>query len=102
MSVYGIGTGYFAWQATEKIQKNNAGTDFADMIANKEIQKAALDVFEDEPLAVDSPLYEVQDQLILTPHVAWASVEARQHLVEEVYQNIEAFLNGRERNIVNH
>lgn len=42
MSVYGIGTGYFAWQATEKIQKNNAGTDFADMIANKEIQKAGI------------------------------------------------------------
>ena len=61
-----------------------------------------LDVFEDEPLAVDSPLYEVKDQLLLSPHVAWASVEARQRLVEEVYQNIEEFLNGRQRNIVNH
>ena len=39
MSVYGIGTGYFAWQVTEKIQKNNSGTDFADMIANKETKK---------------------------------------------------------------
>ena len=71
-------------------------------LKNHEIQKAALDVFEDEPLAVDSPLYEVKDQLLLSPHVAWASVEARQRLVEEVYQNIEEFLNGRQRNIVNH
>ena len=73
-----------------------------EALKNHEIQKAALDVFEDEPLAVDSPLYEVKDQLLLSPHVAWASVEARQRLVEEVYQNIEEFLNGRERNIVNH
>ena len=43
MSVYGIGTGYFAWQATEKIQKNTAGTDFADMIANKETKKVGID-----------------------------------------------------------
>ena len=73
-----------------------------EALKNHEIQKAALDVFEDEPLAVDSPLYEVKDQLLLSPHVAWASVEARQRLVEEVYQNIEEFLNGRQRNIVNH
>ena len=43
MSVYGIGTGYFAWQATEKIQKNTSGTDFADMIANKETKKVGID-----------------------------------------------------------
>ena len=42
MNVYGIGTGYLAWQATEKIQKNTSGTDFADMIANKEAQKAGI------------------------------------------------------------
>lgn len=42
MNVYGIGTGYLAWQATEKIQKNTSGTDFAGMIANKEAQKAGI------------------------------------------------------------
>ena len=42
MSVYGIGTGYFAWQATEKIQKKTSRTDFADMIANKETKKAGI------------------------------------------------------------
>ncbi|HHU74894.1 MAG TPA: hydroxyacid dehydrogenase, partial [Clostridiales bacterium] len=37
---------------------------------------------------------------IITPHIAWATVEARKRVTEEVYKNILAFLNGEERNIV--
>ena len=39
--------------------------------------------------------------MILTPHVAWGSIEARKRLINEVYLNIQSFINGEERNIVN-
>ncbi len=63
---------------------------------------AGLDVLTAEPMAADNPLYEIQDsrKLIITPHIAWATVEARQRVVEEVHKNIVAFLNHEERNIV--
>lgn len=68
-----------------------------------QIKAAGLDVLEREPIAKDNPLNGIQDsnQLIITPHLAWASVEARTRCVEEVYKNIEAFLRGQKRNVVN-
>jgi lactate dehydrogenase-like 2-hydroxyacid dehydrogenase len=62
-----------------------------------------LDVFEQEPLEAKSPLLNIKnrEKLVLTPHIAWASVEARQTLLKEVAHNIEAFLSGRWRNAVN-
>lgn len=61
-----------------------------------------LDVFEHEPLLENDVIYEIKDmdKVILTPHIAWGSLEARQRCVDEVYQNILAFLKGEERNIV--
>ncbi len=63
---------------------------------------AGLDVLTAEPMAATNPLIEIQDssKLIITPHIAWATVEARQRVTEEVYENIAAFQNGEERNIV--
>jgi glycerate dehydrogenase len=40
------------------------------------------------------------DNLIITPHVAWATVEARQNAIDELAKNVRAFLNGEERNRV--
>lgn len=67
------------------------------------IGAAGLDVLEEEPISPDNPLGTIADstKLIITPHMAWASTEARTRLVSEVYKNIEAFLNGEERNIIN-
>lgn len=67
------------------------------------IAGAGLDVLEKEPIQPENPLGKLKDstKLIITPHMAWASTEARIRLVEEVAKNIEAFLNGRDRNIVN-
>lgn len=67
------------------------------------IAGAGLDVVEKEPLETGNPLSRLQDssRLIITPHLAWASVEARKRCVEEAYLNIKAFLNGEKRNIVN-
>lgn len=74
----------------------------ASAINEGEITGAALDVFTVEPLPADSPLLSVKEKerLILTPHIAWASVEARTRLVNEVYLNMKAFLNHEERNVV--
>lgn len=74
-----------------------------DALVGSQIAAAGLDVLEKEPMAKDNPLREIQDstRLIITPHMAWASIESRTRLVEEVYKNIEAFLNGVSRNVVN-
>lgn len=72
-------------------------------LSNNQIAGAGLDVLEKEPMAKDNPLGRIKDstKLIITPHMAWASVESRTRLVEEVVKNIEAFLAGEDRNIVN-
>ena len=74
-----------------------------DALISNQIAAAGLDVLEQEPMAKDNPLAKIQDstKLVITPHMSWASVESRTRLVEEVYKNIEAFLNGENRNVVN-
>ncbi|VYU47310.1 D-2-hydroxyacid dehydrogenase [Clostridium tertium] len=74
--------------------------DLAKAIDEDLIAGAALDVFEVEPIKEDNPLTSVKniDKLILTPHIAWASVEARDRLFMEVVKNIKAFYNGELRN----
>lgn len=78
-------------------------TDLYEALVAGEIQAAGLDVVEVEPLELSNPLSKLKDsnQLIITPHLAWASVEARTRCVEGVYKNIEAFIKGEDRNVVN-
>ena len=66
------------------------------------IAGAGLDVLSKEPMSVDNPLIDIKDskKLIITPHMAWASIEARSRCVQEIYKNIESFLAGEERNRV--
>ena len=80
---------------------NNA--DLYTALSEEEIAGAGLDVVEKEPIAVDNPLNKIMDsgKLIITPHIGWASVEARNRCVEEAYKNVEAFLRGESRNVVN-
>lgn len=74
-----------------------------DALTEGQIAAAGLDVLEKEPISKDNPLGRIKDstKLIITPHMAWASTEARMRLVDEVVKNIQAFLDGEERNIVN-
>lgn len=74
-----------------------------EALVTGEIAAAGLDVVDGEPLQPSNPLSLLKDsnQLIITPHLAWASVEARTRCVEEVAKNIEAFKRGEPRNIVN-
>ena len=78
------------------------GVDLYEALTQGSIAAAGLDVFEEEPISVTHPLYQMKDsnKLIITPHMAWASVEARTRVVEEVYLNIDAFLKGESRNAV--
>ena len=67
------------------------------------IAGAGLDVTSTEPMKPSNPLSRIMDssRLIITPHLAWASTEARDRCVSETCKNIEAFLKGENRNIVN-
>lgn len=66
------------------------------------IAGAGLDVISVEPMKGDNPLLEIQDsgKLIVTPHIAWATGEARQRVADETYLNIEAYLKGEKRNLI--
>lgn len=77
--------------------------DLYEALKAGEIKAAGLDVVEREPLQPDNPLSGLKDsnQIIITPHLAWASVEARTRCVEEVAKNIAAFKRGEDRNVVN-
>lgn len=76
--------------------------DLAGALENGEIAGAGLDVICIEPMLPNNPLLRIQDsnKLIITPHIAWATVEARTRCVNEVYENIKAFLHEEERNVV--
>lgn len=76
--------------------------DLTKALTEEIIAGAGLDVLEYEPMNEGNPLLEVQDstKLIITPHIAWATTEARSRVIEEVRLNIEAFNRGEERNIV--
>lgn len=77
-------------------------TDLYHALETGTIAAAGLDVMEKEPLELSNPLSKIRDssRLIITPHLAWASVEARTRCVLGVYENIKAFLRGEDRNIV--
>ena len=86
--------------ARGKVVDNNA---LYEALVKEEIAAAGLDVVEEEPLKQSNPLSRIQDsnRLIITPHLAWASVEARTRCVWEAHENIAAYLRGENRNVVN-
>ena len=74
----------------------------ANALREGKIAAAGLDVFEVEPIAADDPLMSIEDsdKLIMTPHIGWGTVEARQRLMKEIEENIDAFLNGKRRSVI--
>lgn len=102
--------GLMSYDAIKKMKKNailiNMGRgpivveeDLAKAIEEELIAGAALDVFEVEPIKEDNPLIRIKNKenVILTPHIAWASVEARERLFKEIIENIKAFYKGEIR-----
>jgi glycerate dehydrogenase len=73
----------------------------AKALTEGSIGGAGVDVLTEEPPTSGNPLLNTGvPNLIITPHIAWASQEARQRLVNEIAENINAFYAGEERNIV--
>ena len=76
--------------------------DLTEALEQGKIAAAGLDVLGKEPIEKDNPLLRIKDstKLVITPHVAWGTVEARTRLMDEVYENIAAFTKGEARNAV--
>lgn len=65
----------------------------ANALKNQDIAGAGIDVLDQEPPPLDHPLLdETVPNLILTPHIAWAAVEARQRVIDKVAKNLEHWL----------
>jgi glycerate dehydrogenase len=72
-----------------------------DALQRKTIEGAGIDVLRSEPPAEGNPLLVAKlPNLIVTPHIAWASREAMQTLADQVVDNLEAFVRGEPRNLV--
>ena len=70
-----------------------------DALNNRQIAAAAIDVLPKEPPVGGDPLLDYDgDNLIVTPHIAWATDEARQNAIHELAANTRAFLEGIDRN----
>jgi len=96
--------GLFDKNAFEKMKENsifiNVGRgpivveqDLVDALNDGKIAAAGLDVLAVEPMAADNPLRTIKDseKLIITPHIAWASVEARTRLMEIICGQIQEY-----------
>jgi glycerate dehydrogenase len=73
--------------------------DLAFALNNQWIAGAGLDVLSQEPPPNDHPLLHLSN-CIVTPHNAWASVEARQRMMHILNENIESFLKGCPKNLI--
>jgi glycerate dehydrogenase len=72
-----------------------------DALRCGDIAAAAIDVLPQEPPVDGDPLLDYAgDNLMVTPHVAWGTLTARQNAIDELTANIRAFMDGRERNRV--
>lgn len=103
--------GFINRQAIEKMKPSaflvNTGrgqliheVHLADALNSGRISGAGLDVLSTEPPAPDNPLLTAKNCSI-TPHIAWATTEARSRLIEIATRNLEAFIEGKPQNVVN-
>ena len=72
----------------------------AEALVSGQLGGLGVDVYSTEPFPESHPFYALREQenVCLTPHMAWGSIEARQRCVGEIVLNMEAFLRGERRN----
>jgi D-3-phosphoglycerate dehydrogenase len=101
-----IGTKELARMKTSAILINTARGKIVDEVAlikalrEKQIGGAGLDVFDKEPLPLNSPLMEFEN-VTLTPHIAFLSHESLEECTNVCVQNVEKFLEGKPQNAIN-
>ncbi len=68
--------------------------DLYEALVNDRIAGAATDVLCKEPMSKDNPLIKIKDskKLFITPHIAWATIEARQRCADRVFDNVKNFM----------
>jgi lactate dehydrogenase-like 2-hydroxyacid dehydrogenase len=73
-------------------------TDLARALNEDLLGGAGLDVLEKEPPDANNPLFHIAnpEKLFITPHIAWASIESRDRLMEGIIRNITAYLTEKE------
>lgn len=74
--------------------------DLADALNNDVIAGAGIDVLSAEPPPMNNPLFAAKN-CIITPHIAWATKEARLRLMDATVNNLAAFISGSPVNVVN-
>lgn len=74
--------------------------DLYDALESGKVAAAALDVVSTEPIKADNILLKAPN-CIITPHISWATKEARQRIMDTVAANIKAFIDGVPANVVN-
>ncbi len=72
----------------------------ADALRSGKLRGAAMDVVDAEPIPASSPLLSAP-HCIITPHMAWAPLEARQRILDITADSIRGFLSGKQKNVVN-
>ena len=101
-----IGTKELARMKTSAILINTARGKIVDEVAlikalrEKQIGGVGLDVFDKEPLPLDSPLMEFEN-VALTPHIAFLSHESLEECTSVCVQNVEKFIEGKPQNAIN-
>lgn len=74
--------------------------DLAEALNSGKVAAAALDVVSTEPVKAENPLLTAKN-CIITPHISWATKEARQRIMNTTAENIKSYKNGNPENVVN-
>ena len=74
--------------------------DLAAALTRGKVAYAAVDVASTEPIAAENPLLHAPN-CIITPHISWATKEARERIMQTTADNVKSFIAGKPENVVN-